>query len=163
MPLQGKNEGEPHPQKGFSKFPTITPANFYGCSPPLPPTPPPPRRISISHSRVFAIHSLGDSVYLLSTKDLMFNRLQSLATQHYELQPREDHAIRFSANNETLHEMIDSFGSIDASYAHYATTSAEGRGLQEATLNQAVSFTVVTRSVRKHPILVPSTACVLGG
>ena len=86
-------------------------------------------------------------MYLLSAKDLMSERLKSLATQHYELQPREDHAIRFSADNDRLQEMIDSFGSIDASYAHYATTSAEGRGLREATLNQPAYFTVVTRYV----------------
>lgn len=111
-------------------------------------------------------------MYLLSAKDLMSERLESLATQHYELQPREDHAIRFSAENETLQDMIDSFGSVDASYAHYATTTAEGPGLQEAILNQPAYFTVVTRCVKhknvlatKHPNgfssiqIVPTNGC----
>lgn len=85
-------------------------------------------------------------MYLLSAKDLVSERLQSLANQHYELYPREDHAIRFSVDKETaLEEMIASFGVIDASYAHYATTTAEGRGLQKATLNQLASFTITTR------------------
>lgn len=85
-------------------------------------------------------------MYLLSAKDLVSERLQSLANQHYELYPREDHAIRFSVDKETvLEEMIASFGAIDASYAHYATTTAEGRGLQKATLNQLACFTITTR------------------
>lgn len=83
----------------------------------------------------------------------MSDRLKSLATQHYELQPREDHAMRFLADDQTLHNTIDSFGSIEASYAHYATSSAEGRGLQEATVNQLAHFTVVTRCVKMHPFL----------
>ena len=99
------------------------------------------------------IYSLGDSIYLLSAKDLMSNRLKSLATQHYELQPREDHAMRFLADDQTLHNMIDSFGSIEASYAHYATSSAEGSGLQEAAVNKLAQFTVVTRCVKIHPFL----------
>lgn len=95
--------------------------------------------------------STGDSVYLLSAKDLMSERLEFLATQHYELHPREDHAIKFCADNETLQQMIESFGSIDASYAHYTTTTVEGCGLKEATLDQPAYFTVVTRSVTVHP------------
>ena len=85
-------------------------------------------------------------MYLLSAKDLMSERLEALASQHYELQPREDHAIRFSADDEALQQAIDSFGSIDASYAHYTTSTAEGRGLQEANINQTANFTVITRS-----------------
>ena len=82
-----------------------------------------------------SLDSPGDSIYLLSAKDLMSDRLKSLTTQHYELQPREDHAMRFIADDQTLNNMIDSFGSVEASYAHYATCSAEGRGLQEATVD----------------------------
>ena len=77
----------------------------------------------------------------------MSERLEFLATQHYELHAREDHAIRFCAENETLQQLIESFGSIDASYAHYSTTTVEGRGLKEASLDQPAYFTVVTRSV----------------
>ena len=86
-------------------------------------------------------------MYLLSAKDLLSDRLQTLATEHYELQPREDHAIRFCADNEALQGLIDSFGSLDASYACYATSTAEGPGLQEANVNQPAYFTVVTRFV----------------
>lgn len=81
----------------------------------------------------------------------MSERLEFLTTQHYELHPREDHAIKFCADNETLQRMIESFGSIDASYAHYTTTTVEGCGLKEATLDQPAYFTVVTRSVTVHP------------
>ena len=81
----------------------------------------------------------------------MSERLEFLATQHYELHAREDHAIKFCADNETLQQMIESFGSIDASYAHYSTTTVEGRGLKEASLDQPAYFTVVTRSVTVHP------------
>ena len=86
-------------------------------------------------------------MYLLSAKDLMSDRLEALATQNYELQPREDHAIKFCADDEAFQGLIDSFGSVDASYAHYATTTAEGQGLQEAHINQPARFTVVTRYV----------------
>lgn len=90
---------------------------------------------------------IGDPVYLLSAKDLLSERLQTLAIEHYELQPREDHAISFCANNDALQSLIDSFGSVDASYACYATSTAEGHGLQEANVNQPAYFTVVTRFV----------------
>ena len=86
-------------------------------------------------------------MYLLSAKDLLSERLQTLSTDQYELQPREDHAIRFCADNEPLQSLVDSFGSVDASYAHYATSTAEGHGLQEANINQPAYFTVVTRFV----------------
>ena len=90
---------------------------------------------------------IGDPVYLLSAKDLLSERLQTLATERYELQPREDHAVRFCADNETLQGLIDSFGSVDASYACYATSTVEGHGLQEANVDQPAYFTVVTRFV----------------
>ena len=86
-------------------------------------------------------------MYLLSAKDLLSERLQALASQDYELKPREDHVIRFCADNESLQGLIESFGSVDASYAHYATSRAEGPGLQEAHVNQQAYFTVVTRFV----------------
>ena len=86
-------------------------------------------------------------MYLLSAKDLLSERLQTLASEQYELQPREDHAIRFCADNEVLKSLIDSFGSVDASYACYATSTAEGHGLQKANANQLAYFTVVTRFV----------------
>lgn len=63
------------------------------------------------------------------------------------MQPREDHAIRFCADNEALQGLIDSFGSVDATYAHYATSTAEGHGLEEGNVNQPAYFTVVTRFV----------------
>ena len=101
----------------------------------------------------------------------MSERLEFLATQHYELHAREDHAIKFCAENEALQQLIESFGSIDASYAHYSTTTVEGRGLKEATLDQPAYFTVVTRSVTVHPprlnsnfqgcaVLLVARACV---
>lgn len=93
------------------------------------------------------IFSVGDPVYLLSAKDLLSERLQTLATEHYELQPREDHAIRFYADNESLQGLIDSFGSVDSCYACYATSTAEGHGLKEANVDQPAYFTVVTRFV----------------
>ena len=86
-------------------------------------------------------------MYLLSAKDLLSERLQTLANEQYELQPREDHAIRFCADNEALQSLIDSFGSVDASYASYPTSTAEGHGLREAKVNQPAYFTVVTRFV----------------
>lgn len=87
---------------------------------------------------------------LLSAKDLISKRLKSLVNQQYELHPREDHAMGFSADDNTLQGMIDTFGCLDDTYAHYATTKAEGRGLQEASLNQKAYFTVVTRFVRTY-------------
>ena len=86
---------------------------------------------------------------LLSAKDLISKRLISLVNQQYELHPREDHAISFSADNKKLQGMIDTFGCLDDTYAHHATTKAEGRGLKEASLNQKAQFTVITRFVRK--------------
>lgn len=94
----------------------------------------------------------GDPVYLLSAKDIMSKRLESLVNQNYELHPREDHAISFSADEKMLQEMIDSFGCIDDNYAHYSTTKAEGRGLREARLNQPAYFTIVTRDRKGRPI-----------
>ena len=98
--------------------------------------------------------SVGDPVYLLSAKDVMSKRLESLVNQNYELHPREDHAISFSADEKMLQEMIESFGCIDDNYAHYATTKAEGRGLREACLNQPAYFTIVTRFVRVHSVVI---------
>lgn len=86
-------------------------------------------------------------MYLLSAKDLMSERLEALANQHYELQPREDHVIKFSAENVALQQAIESFGSIDTSYPYFATSTAEGPGLHEANVNQTVCFTVITRFV----------------
>ena len=46
-------------------------------------------------------------MYLLSAKDLMSERLEALANQGYELQPREDHVIKFSAENVALQQAIE--------------------------------------------------------
>ena len=86
-------------------------------------------------------------MYLLSAKDLLSERLDALANQGYELQPREDHMIKFSAENVALQQAIESFGSIDTSYPYFATSTAEGPGLHEANVNQTVCFTVITRFV----------------
>ena len=75
----------------------------------------------------------------------MFRRLETLATESYELEPREDHPITFCSDDEGLQHVIDSFGVIDASYAHFSTSTVEGTGLQEACLDQAAYFTVVPR------------------
>lgn len=77
----------------------------------------------------------------------MSERLEALANQGYELQPREDHVIKFSAENVALQQAIESFGSIDTSYPYFATSTAEGPGLHEANVNQTVCFTVITRFV----------------
>ena len=84
-------------------------------------------------------------MYLLAAKDLISRRLESLVAEEHEFSPREDHHPKLCCDDDSLMAAIDTFGFLDTCYAHFATSTAEGKGLSDARLDFQAEFVVITR------------------